>query len=74
MLTATTEPTLDAALASHSPAAQRMFAAYDHLVMVIGYDWPSGRYIAEQRQHIEQAIAELQAAQAELDPPVAATD
>lgn len=72
----TTELTLDELLAASSPLAQRMFAVQHHLAMVLGIDCfaPTPRGIAEQRDHIERAIAELQAAQAALDPPAAGTD
>jgi hypothetical protein len=70
----TTAPTLDELRAASSPLARRMFTVQDHLAMVLGLDWAGPRYIAEQRQHLDQMIAELQAAQAELDPPVAGTD
>lgn len=67
--TTTTATTLDEWLAAASPLAQRMYAAQEQISMVLGYEWGGARYIAEQRQALEQAIAELQAAQAELDPP-----
>lgn len=65
MLTTDTIPTI-----ARNPLEQRLFAVLDHLAMLLGAQWVSPGAIAEQRDHIEQAIAELQAAQAELDPPL----
>jgi hypothetical protein len=72
-MTPTFAPTLDDVLATCSPLARRMFTAQAHLAMVLGYDVSGPYYATEQRREIAQAIAELQAAQAELDPP-AGTD
>lgn len=72
MSTTTTELTLTEVLTR--PPAPRVHAAVHHLSMVLGYAACGPYHVAEQRRELEQAIAELQAAQAELDPPVAGTD
>lgn len=72
MLTSTPIPSL--AEADARPLAQRLYAVQHHLAMILGYQWVSPGAVAAQRDHIAQAIAQLQAAQAELDPPATGTD